>query len=49
MGNMAVYGAMGVKTSLSDVKNIGQLVHHMAVSKDILFEGDARELKDYAP
>ena len=34
LGNMAVYGAMGVKSGLSDIKSVGELVQVMTMGSN---------------
>lgn len=51
LGNMAVYGAMGVKSSLSDLKSLGQLVQVMTMgnNNELVFEGDSKVMADFIP
>ena len=48
---MAVYGAMGLKSSVSDLKTVGQLVEVMTMGEDneIVFEGDSKGFTDFIP
>jgi hypothetical protein len=48
---MAVYGAMGVRSGLSEMKNIGELVETMKMGKNhqLVFEGNPKPFKKYMP
>ena len=48
---MAVYGAMGLKSSVSDLKTVGQLVEVMTMGEEneIVFEGDSKGFTDFIP
>ena len=50
LGNLAVYGAMGIKTGLQKVKNLGELVESMSEGlNETVFEGNKKGFMDYVP
>jgi len=49
LGNLAVYGAMGIKSNFSTLKTIGELVEVMTMKGDVVFEGDNKSWTDILP
>lgn len=48
LGNMAVYGAMGIKTGFQKLKNLGEMVEVMTLGEsETVFEGNNKGFLDY--
>jgi diacylglycerol kinase (ATP) len=47
LGNLAMYGMMGIKTGLQKIKNLGELVEIMSYGEETVFEGNNKGMMDY--